>query len=244
MVHVQGRVLEMNVYLIGKVNGKKWELAEKIKRTLKEVYFWASDGDGHSEHGLEFCNYYLDACKGMQETIEKVFCEKAANSDLAIAYIDTVDSFGSIAEIGYLSARGINIHVIFPKGFENQFEIKGETEDCFPINRAYDIYWFCCSLPNVYVHFSATINEAAGIVFKILGKQNYQEYLQSEHWAKVKADTLSRANHKCQLCGKNGVPIHVHHNNYKNLYKETPSDVIALCSGCHGKFHSKPELPQ
>jgi nucleoside 2-deoxyribosyltransferase len=224
-------VLGVNVYLIGKVNGKKWALAEKVKTGLKEVHFWASDGDGHSEHGLEFCNYYLEACKDMQETIERVFCEKAANSDLAIAYIDTIDSFGSIAEIGYLSAIGINIHVIFSKDIE--------TEDPPPHNRAYDTYWFCCSLPNVYVHFSSTINEAAGIVFKILGKPNYQEYLQSEHWAKVKSDALSRANHKCQLCGKNSVPVHVHHNNYKNLYKETSADVIALCSECHSKFHDK-----
>lgn len=67
-------------------------------------------------------------------------------------------------------------------------------------------------------------------------------YLSGRHWAKVRADALIRAAHRCQLCGASDVGLNVHHNNYERLYAERPSDVIALCRKCHETFHAAGEI--
>lgn len=67
---------------------------------------------------------------------------------------------------------------------------------------------------------------------------NYKEYLKSKHWAKVRKLAIKRSGNKCQLCSSKG-KLNVHHNNYKNLGKELPTDLIVLCETCHKKFHNK-----
>jgi hypothetical protein len=67
---------------------------------------------------------------------------------------------------------------------------------------------------------------------------NYKEYLKSEEWKKKSKKALIRANFRCQLCNKKD-EIHIHHRTYENLGNEKESDLIALCKGCHKKFHSK-----
>jgi len=229
------------IYLVGKVRGDKWEIARKVKDGIKDVSFVASDGNNHSEHAFGFGYYSLGRSTDTIDAVKEWFCDVIKKCDMVIAYINTTNSFGSIAEIGYSAALGLPIHIIFPKSYSEHGLERADSNEhstSYNVSVAFDTYWFCCSLPNVTVHFSESIDDAVKIVYKILGKVNYKEYLKSEHWQKVKSDALSRSNNHCQLCSKGNTPIHVHHNNYKNLYKETPSDVIALCAECHKKFHS------
>lgn len=66
----------------------------------------------------------------------------------------------------------------------------------------------------------------------------YTQYLQTEHWQKVRKSALGRARYKCQLC-KMGGELNVHHNTYENRGQEENSDVIVLCRNCHAHFHGK-----
>ena len=64
----------------------------------------------------------------------------------------------------------------------------------------------------------------------------YTEYLQTEHWQKVRKYALQRAGYSCQLCNEKG-PLDVHHRTYERLGWEWDKDVIALCRDCHEKHH-------
>jgi 5-methylcytosine-specific restriction endonuclease McrA len=60
----------------------------------------------------------------------------------------------------------------------------------------------------------------------------YGEYIQSNEWLKKAKVAKDMAGNKCQKCGSPG-PLHVHHLNYDNLYREHFYDVKVLCVRCH-----------
>ena len=64
----------------------------------------------------------------------------------------------------------------------------------------------------------------------------YMDYLNTEHWQKVRKDALKRSNYSCQLCNSKD-SLNVHHRTYERKGEELPSDVIVLCQFCHKKFH-------
>jgi len=66
----------------------------------------------------------------------------------------------------------------------------------------------------------------------------YEEYLLTEHWKATRLKALRNAGHKCQLCGQNSRRLEVHHNCYKNLWREKASDLVVLCSECHARHHA------
>ena len=66
---------------------------------------------------------------------------------------------------------------------------------------------------------------------------DYSEYLKTDHWNNIKATKKHEAGYRCQLCS-NDNKLHVHHNNYNNLFMEEMSDLIVLCESCHKKFHN------
>lgn len=68
---------------------------------------------------------------------------------------------------------------------------------------------------------------------------NYGEYLKTHHWKQTRVNKLRDSDFKCQLCGVREEELHVHHNNYDNLFFEESSDLIVLCKDCHSKFHNK-----
>ncbi len=70
-------------------------------------------------------------------------------------------------------------------------------------------------------------------------REKYSDYLKSEHWQKTRKKALRRAKFKCQLCGKNNIVLHIHHNNYDNIGQEENSDLIALCENCHANYHKQ-----
>ena len=67
----------------------------------------------------------------------------------------------------------------------------------------------------------------------------YSQYLNSNHWKKVRKEALRRSNFKCQLCSVSKVVLHVHHNNYDCIGQEKEEDVIVLCAKCHNRVHNE-----
>jgi 5-methylcytosine-specific restriction endonuclease McrA len=67
----------------------------------------------------------------------------------------------------------------------------------------------------------------------------YPEYLQTEHWHKVRDRALRRAGYRCQLGASHKGKLHVHHRTYENRGCEEDKDVIVLCEDCHAKHHGK-----
>jgi len=65
----------------------------------------------------------------------------------------------------------------------------------------------------------------------------YAEYLKTERWQYFRAEAMSRARNKCQMCSKTATQVH--HNNYSRVGRENPEDLIALCGQCHAKHHGK-----
>jgi 5-methylcytosine-specific restriction endonuclease McrA len=68
---------------------------------------------------------------------------------------------------------------------------------------------------------------------------NYRQYIKSDAWKAKRQAAIERAGGKCQLCGKSGVRLTVHHNSYNNLGNEPPEDLIVLCWPCHDSHHQK-----
>lgn len=69
-----------------------------------------------------------------------------------------------------------------------------------------------------------------------MNKQEYDQYLQSEHWAKLKSAIRARDRGKCRIC-KSEDNLHVHHVRYREIYNVTKSDLILLCESCHDRVH-------
>lgn len=62
----------------------------------------------------------------------------------------------------------------------------------------------------------------------------YQEYLLSEHWQKIRSERLKMDNFKCQNCGR-PFDLQVHHLTYDRIGNEDINDLITLCKFCHAR---------
>lgn len=71
-------------------------------------------------------------------------------------------------------------------------------------------------------------------------KEEYQVYLQSDHWKKLRSKKIERDGYRCQECGSQN-KLEVHHLQYKNIYDVALDDLRVLCHLCHMLHHSKPE---
>lgn len=67
-------------------------------------------------------------------------------------------------------------------------------------------------------------------------RADYDAYLKTPAWRRVRDEAIARANGRCALCDAEG-PLQGHHRTYRNLGHELPGDVIALCRRCHATFH-------
>ncbi|NGX54204.1 MAG: hypothetical protein K1000chlam4_00929 [Chlamydiae bacterium] len=65
---------------------------------------------------------------------------------------------------------------------------------------------------------------------------NYQEYINSEAWAKRRIVAKIAAGYKCQKCGFE-YELDVHHLTYENLGHEKAEDLLVLCRRCHRDIH-------
>lgn len=80
-----------------------------------------------------------------------------------------------------------------------------------------------------------------------MNKQQYQEYLRSEHWQNTKNEKLSNARWRCEKCKEGliaGAKLEVHHLTYDRVGHERMSDLQVLCSSCHEKVHIQGFVPK
>ena len=67
-------------------------------------------------------------------------------------------------------------------------------------------------------------------------RENYSEYIKTDTWRKRAAFARSRAGGRCWTCNFEGT-LEVHHRTYDHVGRESPDDLIALCSPCHTAVH-------
>jgi 5-methylcytosine-specific restriction endonuclease McrA len=70
-----------------------------------------------------------------------------------------------------------------------------------------------------------------------LRKMPFAEYRMQPEWQARRTATLARAGYRCQACGESAVRLDVHHNTYDRYGDESTFDLVALCGGCHERFH-------
>jgi 5-methylcytosine-specific restriction endonuclease McrA len=73
-----------------------------------------------------------------------------------------------------------------------------------------------------------------------LRTMNYQEYLNTPHWERVKTEAFRVYGRECAICGSNYV-LQVHHKTYEHRGDEENhlEDLMVLCRDCHEKMHSE-----
>ena len=70
-------------------------------------------------------------------------------------------------------------------------------------------------------------------------KFSYFDFIKSEWWTRQKVDWYSRHKKRCARC-RTEDKIHLHHKRYpKNgrYLNMTDNTFVALCEGCHLKYH-------
>ena len=70
-------------------------------------------------------------------------------------------------------------------------------------------------------------------------RNDYNVFLRSAYWKKVRLLVLERDNKTCQVCGSKKT-LHVHHKTYEHHFSELEhlEDLITLCKSCHEKEHN------
>jgi hypothetical protein len=77
-----------------------------------------------------------------------------------------------------------------------------------------------------------------------MNKEEYEEYLKTEHWQKERRGALKRAEYRCQVCNTDDTQLEVHHRTYERLGCEKPSDLFVLCESCHELFSQNGKLAE
>ena len=67
----------------------------------------------------------------------------------------------------------------------------------------------------------------------------YRNYLSSPEWRAKRKLVLERANNICEGCLTANAK-EVHHTTYAHIYKEFLFELVALCDGCHKRYHTVP----
>ncbi len=70
---------------------------------------------------------------------------------------------------------------------------------------------------------------------------DYDIYLKSDHWKRMRKRALWNDDYKCHDCGTAQV-LQIHHENYHRVGRELLEDLVTLCSYCHVERH--PEVKE
>ena len=192
-------------------------------------YFVSCDhgcSHGESTHGITGGVCFEHPPDEVMHSLIANECMKAIDkTDILLALIDSIDAFGTFAEIGYAVAKGIHIIILFSRELKEQ-EINS--------------LWFLACMADAYRMTDDPTKDMLELLtfLKPKPKFNYHEYLLTPEW-KAKADAAKeKAGHHCQLCNGDGL-LHAHHRTYERIGHEDETDIIVLCANCHAKFHNK-----
>lgn len=68
---------------------------------------------------------------------------------------------------------------------------------------------------------------------------DYNRYITSEEWYKLRSMIVNRDGGLCQICGKPA--DHVHHLTYAHFTREFQFELVSLCRDCHHREYHSPE---
>jgi hypothetical protein len=72
---------------------------------------------------------------------------------------------------------------------------------------------------------------------KKMNKEEYRQYLRSDHWQTLRAAKMSQPEkRRCGVCGSRE-NVQVHHLRYRNIFDVQTDDLRRLCDRCHSLFH-------
>lgn len=72
--------------------------------------------------------------------------------------------------------------------------------------------------------------------------EEYEKYLQGEHWVKLRSELFQKTGRVCKACGSNK-QIQAHHLIYREpLESCTVEDLMPLCDCCHTLLHKIPYI--
>ena len=161
----------MEIYLAGKLHGQKTKIFTRLDS--EKLHFIASDID-EDDH-----DWMKDISKIHWE-VKDALISKLDSCNLLVAYLDSADSYGSIAEIAYASALGKECFVFIERNGEKekyygdipvQYIHEGISPECI------DAYYLVCNFPNVFAKAVDNIDEAIEIVKKITSYESPIEKL-------------------------------------------------------------------
>lgn len=69
-----------------------------------------------------------------------------------------------------------------------------------------------------------------------MNKNQYKDYLKSDHWKSLRNRKLSHSKRRCAICGSKE-RLEVHHLQYKNIFDVDLTDLRILCNRCHKLYH-------
>jgi nucleoside 2-deoxyribosyltransferase len=144
----------LTIYLAGKVRGPKHEIAQE--NTGAGITFICSDGNTHAAHLWGIGWSFDDCANGLREEVTRTALSQLREADMLFAYLDTPDSYGSIAEITYFIALGKPALVTILTGGKADYD------------RMFDAYWFVCSLPGVRARQVDNLAAASAILDEFL----------------------------------------------------------------------------
>lgn len=76
-------------------------------------------------------------------------------------------------------------------------------------------------------------------------RERYRAYLDSPAWEHKRRLVYERAEGRCERCGRDcsGIAWHVHHLNYRRVFRERLEDLELLDHFCHSLEHDLPCYP-
>ena len=72
---------------------------------------------------------------------------------------------------------------------------------------------------------------------------SYTDKLKDPRWQKMRLRVLEESGWRCERCGDESRPLHVHHREYRNVepWEYTRDELAVLCDRCH-KMEHKPSV--
>ena len=89
---------------------------------------------------------------------------------------------------------------------------------------------------SLYAARTVARSESRDSRLQALGFRDYDDYLGSAAWHRVKAHYRKLVIESCELCGGED-SLDLHHRTYERVGEEIPSDLAWLCRKCHTMVH-------
>ena len=192
---------------------------------------------------MEMKNDYVQCRIKPKQAVQNCL-QHISDCDAVIAYIETLDCYGTLIELGYAASESKPVYLYIKASLWAESGYF-DNHDCgHGLEKEKDELWFIKNLPNVKGIFigAPTQENLPEELFppqvKMTHKEKYRAYLESEKWKSIRNKKISESGNRCQLCNKSGL-LNVHHRTYDNVFNEKMEDLIVLCRECHAHFHHK-----